>query len=115
MVAGPQNTDSRFDIGTSMLTVLYTVCQEIRKMECFWQTIAQTLVKERSIMPIPAIEIFDAKDYVWWRKLIADFLGTHGHSHFVPSSLSSLCVSVYTAVFAAFCRKNQAGLLREPE
>ncbi len=46
MVAGPQNTDSRFDIGTSMLTVLYTVCQEIRKMECFWQTIAQTLVKE---------------------------------------------------------------------
>lgn len=66
-------------------------------------------------MPIPAIEIFDAKDYVWWRKLIADFLGTHGHSHFVPSSLSSLCVSVYTAVFAAFCRKNQAGLLREPE
>ena len=44
-------------------------------------------------IPIPAVDALGAEDRVRWRRIMADFLGTHGHSHFAPSSLSPLCVS----------------------
>lgn len=109
MVAGSQNTDSRFDIGTSMPTVLYTVCQEIRKMECFWQTIAQTLVKE--------IHHANSSNRDFWRKRLCVVAqidsGFSWHAWPQPFCAILLILSMRQCIYSGFCRflsKKSGGL-----